>query len=45
MLHKEYDRKDSVEKVCGRVPEGALALRRTDWRETASREVTSALTL
>jgi hypothetical protein len=33
MLHKDYDRKGSVDKkVSGRDPQGGLAPRRTDWR-------------
>jgi hypothetical protein len=46
MLHKDYDSKGSVEtKISCREFGGSLAPRRNDWRETATCEVTLALTL
>jgi hypothetical protein len=46
MLHNDYYRKGSVEKenLWSWFSRG-LALRQTDWRQTASRKVTLTLTL
>jgi hypothetical protein len=39
MLHKDYDRKDSLEKISGSAP------KRTDLRQTSSRKVNLTLIL